>query len=314
MKLKIIRDMKRLLILLVFLGIFTAGCRQLKQGGNEDSIKEFSFAFLTDIHLQPELGAVDGFQKAIDTLNILDPDFIITGGDLVMDVLDQTYGRADSLYSLYQEMSKGFNMPVYNTVGNHEVYGWHRNEEGIEDHPEFGKKMFENRLGDRYYSFDHKGWHFIVLDALARHPSGYYMGKIDKEQIDWLKTDLQNVEKETPIVISVHLPFVTTWAQIGQGSLTANPENAVTTNSLEVLQLFKEYNLKLVLQGHLHFLEDIFVGNKIHFITAGAVCGYLWRERPDTFPEEGFLLIHVSGNEFDWEYVDYGWTPLVKNS
>ncbi len=301
--------MRQLVLPLIILGLLITGCKQAGEKGSEEPVEGFSFAFLTDIHLQPESSAVEGFQKAIDTLNILSPDFVITGGDLVMDVLNQTYGRADSLYNLYQKVSEGFDMPVYNTVGNHEVYGWHRDEHGIEDHPEFGKQMFESRLGERYYSFDHKGWHFIILDAVARHPSGYYIGKIDEEQVEWLKDDLQKLDKDTPIGMSVHIPFITSTTQLAQGSMAASGESSVITNSQEVLQLFFDYNLKLVLQGHLHFLEDIYVGNQVHFITAGAVSGRWWGNKPDSTPEEGFLLVRVTGDELDWEYVDYGWTP-----
>ena len=230
-----------------------------------------------------------------------------------MDVLDQTYGRSDSLYNLYEKSVEGFNMPVYNTVGNHEVYGWHNDEEGIEEHPEFGKGMYESRIGNRYYSFDHKGWHFIVLDAIYRSEKGYYIGKIDDEQIDWLKQDLQKLDKETPIVVSAHIPFITARTQLSNGALAANSEGTIITNAREVLLEFWEYNLKLVLQGHLHFLEDIYVNNDVHFITAGAVSGLWWGNKPESTPEEGFLLVHVEGEEIKWEYVDYGWVPGSSN-
>ena len=269
----------------------------------------FSFAFLTDIHLQPEKAAVAGFRQAIDSVNKLNPDFVITGGDLVMDALDQTYGRVDSLYDLYIEVSGELNMPVYNTVGNHEVYGWHRDEEGIESNPEFGKKMFESKLGERFYSFDHKNWHFIILDAIYRSEEGHYIGKIDQEQLEWLKGDLGKTDKLTPIAITVHIPFITSATQLSQGALAANSEGGVITNSLEVLELLWEHNLKLVLQGHLHFNEDLFVGNKVHFITGGAVCGLWWSNELGALPEEGFMMIHVKGDELSSEYIDYGWTP-----
>jgi len=299
--------MKKALSLVLVLVFILIGCNQL----HRDTSDQFSFAFLTDIHLQPEQNAVEGFQKAIDTINKLNPDFVLTGGDLVMDVLNQTYGRSDSLYNLYAETVKGFNMPLYNTVGNHEVYGWHNDEEGIEAHPEFGKRMFEKRIGKRYYSFDHKGWHFIILDAIYRSPEGRYIGKIDDEQVNWLKEDLQKLDKETPIAVSTHIPFITSRTQLAEGSLAASSRGSVITNSRDVLLEFWEYNLKLVLQGHLHFLEDIYINDDVHFITAGAVSGLWWRNKPDSTPEEGFLLVHVNGEEVDWEYVDYGWVPLV---
>ncbi len=269
----------------------------------------FSFAFLTDIHLQPEHEAVAGFQQAIDTVNKLDPDFVITGGDLVMDALDQTYGRVDSLYDLYKKVSGELNMPVYNTPGNHEMYGWHRAEEGIESNPDFGKKMFEKKMGDRFYSFDHKGWHFIALDAISRGEDGRYIGKIDEEQIAWLKEDLSQTDKEMPIAITVHIPFITASTQLRLGAMAANTPEGVISNSLDVLKMFGEHNLKLVLQGHLHLIEDLFMENKVHFITGGAVCGRWWSNEPGDHPEEGFMMIHVKGEEVSSEYIDYGWTP-----
>jgi Icc protein len=304
--------MKKIFSLLGLSLLILWGCNQPVKVADQNQEDEFTFAFLTDIHLQPERSAVEGFQKAIDTINRINPDFVLTGGDLVMDALDQTYGRADSLYKLYTTVAKGFNMPVYNTVGNHEVFGWHRGEAGLEEHPEFGKGMFEKRFGERYYSFDHKGWHFIVLDAIYRSEEGQYEGMIDDEQINWIKEDLHKTGKETPIVVSVHIPFITSQTQLTRGSLEPNSRGMVIVNSREVLLNFWDYNLKLVLQGHLHFLEDINVNNQVHFITGGAVCGKWWNNKPGDPLEEGFLLVHISGEEFEWEYVDYGWIPPIQ--
>jgi 3',5'-cyclic AMP phosphodiesterase CpdA len=305
--------MKRTLLLLGISIWILSGCNQSAKTTVEQDENGFSFAFLTDIHLQPEKGAETGFQWAINEVNKRNPDFVLTGGDLVMDVLNQSYGRSDSLYNLYIKLSGNFKMPVYNTVGNHEVYGWHRNEKGIEQHPEFGKKMFETRLGERYYSFNHKGWHFIILDAIYRGEEGGYIGRVDEEQIIWLAEELQKVDKETPIAVSVHIPFITSATQLMRGSMAANSEGSVINNSLEVLGLFSEHNLRLVLQGHLHYLEDIYVQNQVHFITGGAVSGRWWGNEPDSKPEEGFVMVHVDGEELDWEYVDFGWTPPEEN-
>lgn len=297
--------MKKTALLFLTLILVLSACKQKQEVSEYD----FTFAFLTDIHLQPERNAVAGFRKAIDTLNKINPDFILTGGDQVMDVLGQTYGRSDSLYNLYREVSAGFNMPVYNTLGNHEVFGWYMEEEEIINHPEFGKKMFENRIGERYYSFDHKGWHFIVLDAVARAEDGGYFGRIGDEQVEWLKKDLEKTGKETPIALSVHIPFITVRTQLREGALAVSDSGLIITNARDVLLNMYEYNLRLVLQGHLHFLEDIYVGNKTHFITGGAVSGRWWNNKPGDTPEEGFLLVKVKGEQIEWEYVDYGWTP-----
>lgn len=301
--------MKKTWLILGILLFIISGCKPKSGNGTSPEEDGFSFAFLTDIHLQPEKNAVEGFRQAIDTINKLDPDFVITGGDLVMDVLDQTYGRADSLFTLYREISGELNMPVYNAVGNHEVYGWHRDEKGIESHAEFGKKMYEKRIGEPYYSFDYKNWHFIILDAIYRSEDGHYIGKIDQGQMEWLKRDLEKTDRQTPMAITIHIPFITSRTQLSQGALAANSEGGVITNSREVLQLFADHNLKLVLQGHLHYNEDLFVGNRVHFITAGAVSGRWWSNKPGDHPEEGFQMIHIKGNSLSSEYIDFGWTP-----
>ena len=71
---------------------FIGGVQVLKCQISDD---EFTFVFMTDIHLQSEKHAVDGFLQAIDSVNELNPDFVITGGDLIMDALGQPYRRAD---------------------------------------------------------------------------------------------------------------------------------------------------------------------------------------------------------------------------
>ena len=76
-------------------------------------------------------------------------------------------------------------------------------------------------------------------------------------------------------------------------------------NSLELLKLFGDHNLKLVLQGHLHIVEEAYI-NGIRFITGGAVSASWW-EGPRQGMEEGYVLLKIKGEEIDWDYIDYGW-------
>ena len=293
----------RTTIVFVLLTIYIlTGCTQKCPQEEQNS---FQFAFLTDIHLQYKNNAVEGFKQAIDTVNMIDPDFVITGGDLIMDALGQTYGRADSLYNLYAEVSKDFNMPLYNTLGNHEIYGIYKRSGADKTHPEYGEKMFEKRLGKSYYAFDHKGWKFMIINSIEDTKRNGYVGLIDEEQIEWIKKELQKTDSRTPIVISTHIPFITVFKQIYSGSTVSNDSSLVVSNSKDVIDLFKDHNLKLVLQGHLHTVEDIYVDG-IHFITGGAVSARWWSGANKGF-EEGFVLISVKGDNFDWQYVDYGW-------
>jgi 3',5'-cyclic AMP phosphodiesterase CpdA len=284
--------------------IFAVSCTQ-QPAPAEKSANEFSFVFMTDIHVQPELNAISGFRKAITKVNELSPDFVITGGDLVMDVLGQTYGRSDSLYHIYTTMITEFKMPVFNTIGNHEVYGWYVLKDADTNHPEYGKKMFGKRIGPRYQRIDRHGWIVLLLDSVVKDGKGGYEGGIDAEQITWLKEQLATIPVETPIVISLHIPLLTTEAQIFRGATAANEPGEVVVNSKEVLDLFKTHNLKLVLQGHLHYYETMHVFGT-DFITGGSVAAAWW-EGPYHGTEEGFLLVRVADQDVTWEYIDYGW-------
>jgi 3',5'-cyclic-AMP phosphodiesterase len=271
--------------------------------------EDFKFVFMTDIHLSQQRNAVSGFMKAINVINGLHPDFVITGGDLIMDALEQRYSRADSLYNLYLGTVKNLNMPVYNTMGNHEIYGIYKDSGADSLNPEYGEKMFEKRLGRSFYSFNHKGWKFIILNSIEDTRKGSYIGKIDDAQISWIRQELQETDKKTPLVISTHIPFITANTQKYVGTTVPNDSSTVIYNGKDVLDLFAGYNLKLVLQGHLHTVEDIFIDG-IHFITGGAVSAAWWTGPNKEF-EEGFMMISVRNGDFSSEYVDYGWD--VKN-
>ena len=303
-------------LLIPCLLILTASCSTSKKQPSDLEIPSFSFAFLTDIHLKPELGATVGFQLAIDSVNALNPDFVLTGGDLIDDALYATRSRADSLYRLYNSMAEGFNMPVYNAMGNHEHYGFNSDPPVDPADPDYGDRMYEKMMGERYYSFDHEGWHFMILEGTKEGEGkwGNYVGAIDQEQMEWIRKDLENLEPTTPIVLVTHIPLVSIEPQIVNGPLYADNQSALITNQQEVLAPFREMNLKLVLQGHLHFLEDLNLMERTRFITGGAVSGRWWRTPDDSPFQEGFVMVEVKGDEFTWRYVDYGWETGISSA
>jgi hypothetical protein len=89
------------------------------------------------------------------------------------------------------------------------------------------------------------------------------------------------------------------------GPTFAMSESSVITNALEVMNKFVNHNLKIVLQGHLHIVEEIRYWDT-SFITGGAVSGAWWKGAKDGFPE-GFIVVDVTGDDFDWRYETYGW-------
>jgi 3',5'-cyclic-AMP phosphodiesterase len=291
--------------LIISILVFLFSCTSETKKTDTQNNEEIVLAFLADIHLQPENNAIEGFKKLIEDVNALEPDFIIAGGDMIMDALGQTEERADSLYRLYSEMIKMFKAPVYNTIGNHELFGIYEKSGIDQDHPYYGKKMYEKYLGEKYYSFRHKAWQFFILDVVQETEDRRYRGYVDSLQMLWIKRSLDTLDTNIAIAISVHIPLITLFSQIKYGSLTPNTEGLVVNNSKEVLDLFEKHNLKLVLQGHLHTLEHMY-SKGIHFITGGAVSGKWW-QGPNEGLEEGYLIVRLKGDKIQWEYRDYGW-------
>ena len=75
--------------------------------------------------------------------------------------------------------------------------------------------------------------------------------------------------------------------------------NDTFTNFKEIWDMFKEHNLKLVLQGHQHLYEEINALG-VQFITAGAVSANWWGgDYHGT--QEGYLLVECDSDNFSWE-------------
>jgi 3',5'-cyclic AMP phosphodiesterase CpdA len=274
-----------------------AACSDKKQPTKTDD--SFSFVFMTDIHLKPEMNAPKGFQMAIDKTNELNPDFVITGGDLVYDAMRGGQARCDSLFSLYKEMSKGLRMPVYNTLGNHDLFAIYPESPEPETNPDYKYGMFERYFGKTYYSFNHKGWHFIVLNSLDVTEDKKYRGHFHDEQLEWLKSDLEKTDTLTPVVVVSHIPMLSV-----RGQLTgAGP---MIDNVAEVFNMLENHKLKLILQGHIHWKESGQVNDRFEFITGGSIAGNGWKGRRHN-TKEGFVLVKVQGEALSWEYIDHGW-------
>ena len=82
----------------------------------------------------------------------------------------------------------------------------------------------------------------------------------------------------------------------------------MVVNSREVLELFEDHNLLLVLQGHLHG-EEMLRWRGTTFITGGALCGKWWRGSWHG-TDAGYGLVTIRHDRVDWEYHGYGWEAL----
>ncbi len=278
------------------------------------------FAHLTDMHVKPEHGSPAGYAKALQSLNDIKPapEFLIIGGDHVMDSLEATRKRTDLQWDTYQKVfADNTKLKSYSVLGNHDVWGWCA-KENWDDQPGFGKTLALDRLkmDKSYYSFDAGGWHFVMLDNVQRREKAYF-GDLDAPQLEWLKADLAANDSKKPVCVISHIPIVSVCAMFfGYGEKNDKTpkqfwhitDNLLHRDSKPLIKLLAANNVKLAISGHIHLLDRIeYLG--INFVCDGAVSGAWWGgPMQETAEGYGVFDLYPDGT-FDHQYISYGWTP-----
>jgi plastocyanin len=112
------------------------------------------------------------------------------------------------------------------------------------------------KKGSGWFSFDHKGVHFIGLVNVVDLKQGG-MGTLGHDQLEWLEDDLRGKSHSTPLVVFAHIPLWTVYPQWGWG----------TDDSAQALSYMKKFGSVTVLNGHIHQVMQKTEGN-VSFHTA----------------------------------------------
>ncbi len=244
------------------------------------------FAYLTDIHVKPDLAAETGMAKALHHAQSLKPtvDFIINGGDSIMDSLEADKQKTQAQWDLYHTiLEKENNLPIYHCIGNHDVWGWFIKNDKPEADKLYGKQWVVEtlQLPKRYYSFTKGKWHFLVLDSTQLNPAGGYIAYIDPEQLDWLQQELEQAKDKFICIVS-HIPILSICAGLFFDKTEANGDlkiqrNLMHTDFMSLKKIFLKYpNIKVCLSGHIHLQDELdYLG--IKYCCNGAVSGNWWK-------------------------------------
>ena len=267
---------------------------------------DFTAAFLSDPHVYAEKGAPRAFADAVAhaMAQRRAPELLITGGDLAFDILEVDRARADAQYDLVDRGLSGVKVPIHHTFGNHDCLGVDEASGMAPADPLYGKAYLLQRyaLEKPYHSFDHEGWHFVILDTIDL-VERRYRGLVDAEQLRWLADDLAAANR--PTVVVGHIPLFSNFIEWRRGTAEGIPDGVSVVNSHQVAEILLRHPVKLVLAGHLHIVET-FAYKGIEFANLGAVSGNWWNGQRDGF-EEGYALLEFRGDDVSWRYVDYGW-------
>lgn len=265
----------------------------------------FDFVFFTDTHIEPELDAAHGCGMCFSKIASLKPEFAIMGGDHVYDAAGVNGARAGMVFDLYKRTEQALGMPIHNAIGNHDIFGVMTRSGVAPTDPAYGKKMYQDRMGQTYYSFDYKGYHFVVLDSIQPTEDRMWEARVDEEQLHWLRDDLKRLPQGAPVIGVVHCPVVTAFATYAEIVTAGRKYNTMTVaNGTEVLEVLDNANVLAVLQGHTH-VNEIVQHKNTQYITSGAVCGNWWHGSRLGTPE-GFTVVSLRDGKISTRYETYG--------
>jgi Icc protein len=212
----------------------------------------FTFVQISDSHLgfarDPNKKVAETLKQAVAKINALPeaPAFVLHTGDL-------THLAKPSEFDDCAEILKGVKAGAIGYVpGEHDFDG--------DGNKEYLKRHGKGTQGLGWYSFDHKGVHFVGLVNVAGAKSGSGdggLGVLGNDQLEWLKKDLAGLKDSVPVVVYAHVPLWAVYEKWGWG----------TKDAEKALELLKRFGSVTVLNGHIHQAMQKVEG-KVTFHTA----------------------------------------------
>jgi 3',5'-cyclic AMP phosphodiesterase CpdA len=239
---------------------------------------------------ESELGDVRRkIEAALEEIATLRPSFVVATGDLVLDANHAPEEDVERQIELYRSATTRMGVPVYNTIGNHELRGIDA-DRTLEQQPDWGLGLFETTFGPTYYSFDRGDLHFVALDTHRPDPSQdepreWAWNRMRDEVKRWLRRDLEAHGDRVKVVLN-HEPF---FAEPSWPFQEDELARYVATDE----GIFQELKVAYSLNGHVHF-NGIERAEHTTHISVGALFGFGWYLPPALYPR-GYRLYYAHG-------------------
>jgi Icc protein len=250
-------------------GIPVSRALALGTGNDRGKGTDFTFAQISDSHIgfskpaNPDVTAT--LQTAIHKINAIPhrPDFIIHTGDL------SQLSKPSEFDTLDQVLKGAAPKQIYFVPGEHDML--------TDNGEQYLQRYGRGTKGAGWYSFDHKGVHFVGLVNVVNLKAGG-LGSLGHEQLEWLEDDLKGHSASTPIVLFAHIPLWTIYPDWGWG----------TDDSEQALSYLKRFGSVTVLNGHIHQVMQKIEG-KVSFHTAMSTA--FPQPLPGTAPSPGPMKV-----------------------
>jgi 3',5'-cyclic AMP phosphodiesterase CpdA len=238
-------------------------------GGGGTAGADFTFVQISDSHIgfnkEANNNVIGTLQEAIGRIKALPtkPDLIIHTGDLTH------LAEADEFDTVDQALKGTGVSDIFYVPGEHDVLS--------DNGEQYRNRFAKGTIGDGWYSFTHRGVHFIgLVNVMGKAEIG--LGSLGQDQLAWLEKDLAGLAASTPIIVFAHVPLWEVYPQWGWG----------TQDGATALGFLKRFGSVSVLNGHIHQIVQKVEGN-ISFHTALSTAFPL--PAPGTAPKPGPMKV-----------------------
>lgn len=248
----------------------------VRAGSEQTDPKKFSFVILGD---RRSGGNEEWpvFDRAIEEINLLNPDFVIMVGDLVPGLTSTDTGIAAEWEDFWKH-ADAMKPPMIFLPGNHDV----SNPKTL--------KHWKDTLGKTYFSFDYRGCHFLILNTQEKGEKDG--GPLGSEQVAFALKDLKKNAKARHTFVFMHKPL---WAA-GECPDFTRIEQALGTRPYTVVA------------GHWHHLASE-IRHDRRYIVVGSSMGEkvdLANPAPELGHYPFYTFVTVNGNQVDFACTEPG--------
>jgi Icc protein len=274
--------------------------------------RSLRIAHITDIHVMPGKVPEYGMATALNEVNGLadKADFIIAGGDMIMDSMSTSKDKVKEMWKTHHSIVKSDNtLAIHHTIGNHDCYNIGKSAASYTDAKKWACE--ELQIPNRYYFYDKGKWRFVVLDSIHPKVIPGYIGKIDEEQMAWLKKTLTDTPADMHVCMVSHIPLLAVCTTFDGGVNKHNIWHISGSNlhddAKELKDLFyQSKKVKACLSGHIHLIDEVdYCGTK--YYCNGAVCGAWWGGNNQEFPPAYAVMNFYEDGTSDRELHFYKW-------
>jgi 3',5'-cyclic AMP phosphodiesterase CpdA len=232
------------------------------------AVPEIQFICVNDLHYTDE-NCAPFFKAMIERMKQSQPgpQLLLVAGDLCEN------GTRAQLGGI-RDILKTLGMTTRVVVGNHD---WANQTD---------RTAYEDLWPDSLnYTLEHGGWQFVGLDS----SDGVKFEKVSvlKPTLDWVDQTLPKLDRKRPMVVFTHFP------------LGADVKYRLG-NADELLDRFREFNLRGVFNGHFHSFTQRAHGE--YAITTDKCCSFR-KNNHDGTPEKGFFSCRVRDGKLIREFV-----------